>query len=114
MTDLALSAESILDLSCSTVPKNENKCVIRLKTSCWSDNNGVYKKRSLTFLKRKSVGWNALQEDANAIGAEEAIAAIANLDNCADGVYEVIVCNLSRDWETGYVDGYDLKLIPCE
>lgn len=37
---------------------------------------------------------------------------IINLDECGDGLYEVVVCNETHDWESGYVDGYDLKLIP--
>ena len=103
---------SLYTLDDTIIPENENRCVIRLKTSCWADKNGVYKKRSLTFLKRKSIGWNVLKDDVDNIGAEEAILAIENLDHSPDGIYEVVVCNLSRDWETGYVDNYDLKLIP--
>jgi hypothetical protein len=26
-------------------------------------------------------------------------------------LYEVVITNVSTDWETGYVDGYDLKMV---
>ena len=31
-----------------------------------------------------------------------------------DGLYVLGVTNLTKDWETGYVDGYDFKLFPFE
>jgi len=37
-----------------------------------------------------------------------------NIDNLADGVYEIIVCNVSKDYETGIIDDWDLKLIPLK
>ena len=43
------------------------------------------------------------------MGVDESI---INLYECDDGIYEVIMCNLSHDWETGYLDDWDLKLIP--
>ena len=40
--------------------------------------------------------------------------AILNIDACSDGLYELIPINQSRDWETGIIDDWDLKLLPVE
>ena len=36
---------------------------------------------------------------------------IIDFHKVEDGVYELIFCNESRDWETGYVDDHDYKLV---
>lgn len=88
------------------------KCVVRLRTTQWSDPKGLHIKRSLTYLRRQCVGVNVLEEDTNAGGASETIASIINLDQCADGVYEAVICNVSHDWESGHVDDWRYKLLP--
>ena len=92
--------------------KERNRCVVRLRTTAWGDGRGLHIKRSLTYLRRQCVGHNGLQEDASAIGAEQAVTLITNLDQCPDGLYEVVVCDVLRDWETGYIDGWRYKLAP--
>ena len=92
-------------------PKQLNRCVVRLRTTMWADKSGLHTKKSLTFLRRKSEGFNVLEEDASAVGVEEVLPRILNLDECEDGIYEVVVCNESHDWETGYVDNYDYRLV---
>lgn len=89
-----------------------NKVVVRLKTSAWSDGKGIHIKRSLTYLRRQCAGFNGLEEDAMMAGAEQAIKNIINLSDCNDGVYEVVMCNVSKDFETGYADDWDYKLVP--
>lgn len=66
---------------------------------------------ALTPLSRKSKGFQLLDEEVGN-GGTEVIGNIVNLDSCADGVYIVTTCNESRDYETGYIDDYDLQLIP--
>lgn len=92
--------------------EHDNVVVVRLRTTCWQDQGAIHQKRSLTVLKRKSRGHNFLIEDAICAGANETFRSIVNFATCRDGVYRVHVCNVSRDYETGYVDGYDLKLVP--
>lgn len=92
--------------------KEQNRCVVRLRTTTWGDGRGLHTKRSLTYLWRQCVGYNFLQEDAEVVGAEQAVALITNLGQCPDGVYEVVFQNVTRDWETGYVDGWDYKMVP--
>ena len=92
----------------------DHMVVGRLKTTMWHDSRGVHAKKSFTYLKRLSKGYNIVAEDAIAGGADETIPRIVNWDEVEDGIYRVIVINQSRDWESGHVDDYDLKLIPYE
>lgn len=93
-------------------PKQSSRCVVRLRTETWADKTGLHTKKSLTFLRRKCEGFNMLEEDCDAVGAGEVLPRILNLDQCADGIYDVVACNQSRDWETGCVDDYDYQLLP--
>ena len=87
------------------------QCVVRLKTSWWKSDRGLHERRDLIFLRRQCRGFNFLEEDAAAVGAEEIIPRILNLGECEDGVYEVCVCNEHRDYETGCIEDYDYKLV---
>ena len=89
-----------------------DKEIVRVRTSTWSDRRGVHVKKSVTFLRKQSSGIGLLDEEISAVGAEDTVAKILNLDACSDGVYRVIVCNQKRDWETGYIDDYDFRLEP--
>jgi hypothetical protein len=31
-----------------------------------------------------------------------------------DGVYEVVICNERRDWESGYIEDWDYRLKACD
>ena len=96
-----------------TPPKEINRCVVRLSTSCWHDKNGVYLKRSLTFLKRQCQGFNILYEDSGMVGTSDVIERIVNLNECEDGVYQVNICNEFAAWETpNIIEDYDYELIP--
>lgn len=89
--------------------------VVRVSTSCWHDDNGVYLKKTLRFQKRKCMGYNILYEDSCMTGADSVIDRIVNLYDCKDGLYSVRTCNEKHDWETPHiVDDYDYELIPLE
>lgn len=92
----------------------ENICVVRVKTSYWNDGNGLYQKKAITFLRRKSKGFNILEEDCSAIGTDQVMQHIENLGSVEDGIYRVQTINETRDWESGYVDGYDYFLVKYE
>jgi hypothetical protein len=99
---------------CSATEEHQsNRCIVRLRTTMWSDKKGAYFKKSLTFLRKQCKGFNVLEEDISAAGVELILNSITNLHDCADGIYEFVVCNESRDWETGYVDEweYDLRKV---
>lgn len=94
-----------------TSSTNTKTCIVRLRTTTWSDKKGLHIKRSLTYLRRRCSGLNILEEETEAVGAEQAFKNIINIDQCEDGVYEVIVCNVRHDWETGYPDDWNYKLV---
>lgn len=85
--------------------------VVRVRTSWYHDNKGMHMKKSLTLMKRKSQGHNWVWEDLSNIGAEEVMPRIDNLMEVEDGLYEIEMINASRDYETGYLDDWDYKLI---
>lgn len=91
--------------------KQINKCVVRLRTTMYSDKKGIHIKKSLTFLLRQCEGYNIIEEDSSNVGAEEIFHRIINFDKCEDGIYEVIPCNERHDYETGYIEYYDYKLV---
>lgn len=90
----------------------KNVCVVKLATTTWADKRGLHIKKSLTYLRRKCSGYNALEEEVSATGADDTARIIINLDECVDGIYEVVICNETHDWESGHVNGYEFKLIP--
>ena len=90
----------------------EHRCVVRLRTTAWDDKNSIHIKRSLTFLRRQCKGWNILREDCLEVGADEVVDRITNLDQCNDGVYEVVACDQSKDWESGHIDDWNYRMIP--
>lgn len=92
--------------------KPEFRYVVRLTTSCWHDSKGCYLKKSIVVQRRKSKGYDILWEECSNVGADEVLAMIENLFEVKDGLYNLIFCNESRDWETGIVDDYDLRLTP--
>jgi hypothetical protein len=89
---------------------------VRLTTTSWHDNNGIYVKQSLRFLRRKCVGFNVMEEDCSAIGADQVVARIENLHECDDGVYQIVTCNeRGSDWEMPHIiDEYDYMLVPVK
>lgn len=88
------------------------RIVVRLERSHWHDDRGAYLRIGLRYLKRHGRGCNFLDEDCRMTGAEDVLPRIVNLHRCEDGVYELISINETTDWETGYVDDWQYKLIP--
>lgn len=102
-----------LDLVMSS-PKDEEEIltVVRVKTEYYHSRNGIHQKRSITTLKRKSKGLDLLNEEVTQTGAEEAACNIENFNDVDDGVYRLGVSSYERDWETGVIDGWTLRLCP--
>jgi len=94
--------------------KQENICVVRLRTTSWINKRGIHTQKSLIFLRRQCKGYNILEEDAMMVDVDTVTLNIVNLDECEDGIYKVSICNESRDWETGHIDSYDYQLIPYQ
>lgn len=92
--------------------KQINRVVVSIRTSCWSDEKGLYQTKSIKFLKRKSTGFNFIEEDISNIGPDLVINNIIDFNKAKDGKYQLIMCNYFTDHETGYVEDWDYKLIP--
>ena len=103
-----------LPLSFINPSPSDDIAVVRLKTSYWASSRGLHQQRNITYMKRLSEGWHPLQDDSHAMCAEDIITAIANLDQCKDGLYEVVIINIKRDYETGDIEQYDYMLLPYE
>ena len=105
-----------LDLSTWDTPADPDKdaclSIVRVKTSWWNDNRGLHSRKDILTMKSLSKGYQILEEDAKNIGAPQVVERIVNLDECEDGLYEVIIVNEGYDWETGCLDDYDYKLVP--
>lgn len=97
-----------------TVPLDPSQVVIRLRTTTWATRSGLYTQRGIVFLRRHCRGHNTLEEDISDTSAGDVLPKILNLDECEDGIYQVVVCNEYRDWESGYVEDWDYKLVPYE
>lgn len=88
-----------------------SKCVVRLRTTTWSDHKGIYQKKSITYLRRKSEGYSPLEEEVGTVDMDEIVSRVLNLYESEDGIYEVVT-NYSRDWYTGHIDDWDYFLVP--
>ena len=111
-------AELIEDIGAPVTPlaKSSDKpiCTVRITTSQWSDKRGLSQRRDIRYMQQLSRGFNILQDEAQQVGATEAIQKLLDLHTYEDGLYEITTCNESRDWETGYIDDYDFRLIPVD
>lgn len=86
-------------------------CTVRIRTTVWADARGVHAKRSLTFLRRRCVGVNTLEEDLREARAADVVPHILNFMDVKDGIYEIVICNKRYDFETGYLYDYDYRLV---
>ena len=86
--------------------------VVRLTTSAYDNDKGFFVKKELRYLKRKCQGWNCLEDFCDNGGANATEECITNLYEVPDGIYTVVMSNISRDYETGVVDDWDLTLVP--
>ena len=91
---------------------SEDVCVVRLTTSAWSGMRGTHLKKSLVVMRRMSRGYPLLVEECADVGAIAALAKVINLYEVCDGLYQVRICDVQQDWETGYIEDYNYKLIP--
>lgn len=92
--------------------KEGGKVVVRLVTTYWASKKGLHTKKDIIFLKRKSEGFNWLEEDSLMSGCDRVFPLIVNLEECTDGIYEVIMVNETKDWESGHVESWEYKLVP--
>ena len=96
----------------STTEEERTQIVVRLRRSFYHDNDGAYQRTTLRYLKRHTKGFNVFDDDCSMIGADDVIPRIVNLAECKDDIYQIVICNAHKDWETGQVESWDYKLIP--
>lgn len=104
--------QSILSLIGLSKQEPEHVEIVRLRTSYWRSGSSLCMKQEIRYLRRRSKGHDCLLDDASMTGAELVIPRITNLSSCKDGLYQVVICNEHKDWETGMVYDYDYELIP--
>ena len=89
--------------------------VYRVTTNGYRDHKGnyIYQKK-LYFMRKLSKDCNdVLDEEYNNCN-EDMFPRIINLLEVEDGLYNCVMVNLNRDYETGYLEDWDHKLIPFE
>lgn len=97
-----------------TTSEPKPKCIVRVRTSERRIVNGLTYERQIYVLKRQSEGFDFFNEEINCVGADLTARKITNLFDVKDGVYQVILTNISKDWESGHVDDFDFELIPLQ
>ena len=85
--------------------------VVRVRTSCWWDGRSLVVKKEVIPMKRLCSSED-LKDAIDAVGAKEVIGLIKNLDMVADGLYELVMVDIPRDWEFGHIEGYRYQLVP--
>lgn len=91
----------------------EPKLFVRvIKTAYISKNGCEYNYQTkLRVLRKLSNFDHPFFEDCQNTSIKDVLDRIINLDDVDGGIYQVITCNYSRDWETGYIDDWDYKLV---
>ncbi len=91
--------------------EEEPRLKVKLTTDRYFSNNKYIVKKELYFYKKPNPKQlvDQFYDDISMTGFD--CERVINLDECIDGLYELIVCNISRDWESGWVDDWDWKLI---
>ena len=88
--------------------------VVKLITTYYQTKDGYAITKKIITQKRLSKGFDFFKEEVSFINVENALTRIINLDECEDGLYELIMINQSKDYETGYIEDWDYKLISYE
>lgn len=96
------------------VGKKRKTAVVKVSTSYYHTGRGFASTKRVEFLRRKSDKEYvySIEEDASCGGADSVMQRIVNLDKVDDGVYQMIWINEFRDWESGYIEDWDYKLVP--
>lgn len=91
----------------------ERRTVVRVSRNAWIDRRGdLHVEVKLSVLKRKSVGYNPIEEESIMETVLAFADRIVNLNDVPDGLYTVELMNTYRDYETGLVDDWSWKLVP--
>lgn len=97
----------------SSLKTKDNVCVVKIKTESFKRGDAYFKGKSLRVLKRKSKGpiLDCFLEDINCTSVDWVMFKIVNFSQVPNGLYQLIIVNEYRDYETGYVEDWNYKLI---
>lgn len=90
--------------------KQKNVCVVRVQTEAFKRGDTYFYGKSVRVLK-KLTSYDLIHEEVGNIGIQEALENILNLGEVQNGIYELVIGHRSYDIETGYLDGWDFRLI---
>ncbi len=94
----------------------DKKIYVRVSTSYYYSRDALNCLKRISLLKRRSSKeaqyWFS-EENAMA-GSDGLFKSIININKVEDGIYTLDICNISKDWETGYLDSWDWVLTPVE
>lgn len=89
-----------------------NRTIVRVKTSKYiTDGKLRIVKDVYTLKKLSSNGYDLLREEISCVGCD---INLVGLDDAVDGIYELVVKDVSYCIESGMVDNWDLHLIPYD
>ena len=87
--------------------------IVRISRNYFQTKTGEFVSEvRMRVMKKLSFMRQVFEEDFSCCGPEDVIDRIINLNEVNPGLYEMITVNQTTDRETGYVDGWDYKLIP--
>ena len=89
----------------------EYQCVVRVQTEAYKRGDTYFYGKSLRVLQKQST-FDLLKEECDSVGTTDGLENILNLHKVENGVYWLVAVNISKDIESGYIDDWDLKLIP--
>ncbi len=92
-----------------TEEEDKPRLKVKLTVTSYLTKNGFEVKKSLYFYKKPNPEHliECFEEDAD----NEGIYTINNLHLLDSGIYELIVTDITYDWETGYPDSWEWELI---
>lgn len=87
-----------------------NKCVVRVQDECYRRGDSYFLGKSIRVIKRLTQH-DVLADEVDSVGVKDGLENILNLADCRPGLYEMVMCNHSRDIESGYLDAWSWKLV---
>lgn len=88
-------------------------CVVRVGTEGFKRGDTYFYGRTIRVIKRKTE-YDLLHNDCQNVGIQEAIENIVNINKVDDGLYQLIMVNVSKDYETGHIDDFNFNLVKYE
>jgi hypothetical protein len=92
--------------------KVDNQDIVSIKTEYYKRGKRFYASKVITPIVSLSKG-HTITDEVNDYGLA-VLDLITNLYEVEDGYYQIVINNISRDYETGHIDDYDFKLYPYE